>query len=140
MAYFSNEMPRPQPTMDDEDFWHGCTEQRLQFQCCSDCGVYRHPPSPLCPRCHSIRTELIEAPHEAEIFTFTVIHYAAHPAVAARLPYVAAVVTFPSMKGVRLVTNVTDIDPSKVRIGMKVTLWWDDIGDGMYLPRFAPVP
>ena len=78
------------------------------------------------------------APALAEVYTYTVIHYAAHPAVKGRLPYVAAVVTFPGLDGVRLVTNVTDCEPSRVKIGMPLRLWWDDIGDGMYLPRFAP--
>jgi uncharacterized OB-fold protein len=55
-----------------------------------------------------------------------------------RLPYVAAVVTFAGVDGVRLVSNITDCEASAVKIGMPVQLWWDDLGDGMFVPRFAP--
>jgi len=78
------------------------------------------------------------APAKAEVFSFTVIHHASHAAVADNLPYVVGLVTFPGLPGVKLVTNITDIPPSDIRIGMPLTLWWDDIGDGMHLPRFRP--
>jgi uncharacterized OB-fold protein len=139
MAYFADTMPRPDPNMDDREFWEGCAEKRLIFQCCADCHTARHPPTPICAVCRSSRVEWRPAPAEAEIYTYTVIHHAAHPAVTARLPYVAAVVTFENIKGVRLVTNITDCRPASIKIGMRVTVWWDDIGNGAYLPRFSPV-
>jgi uncharacterized OB-fold protein len=46
------------------------------------------------------------------------------------------VLEFPGCPGVRLISNLTDVDPAEVRIGQRVTLWWDDVGDGMFLPRF----
>ncbi len=78
----------------------------------------------------------LDAPARAEIFTFNVIHHASHPAVAGRLPYVGALIVFPELAGVRLVSNVTNCAPSSVKIGMQVILWWDDIGDGLFVPRF----
>lgn len=70
--------------------------------------------------------------------SFNVIHHASHPAVAGRLPYVGALIVFPELPGVRLVSNVTDCAPSTVAIGMTVEVWWDDIGDGQFVPRFRP--
>lgn len=138
MSWFADDMPRPVPHMDDAGFWEGCAERRLLFQHCAECSTARHPPTPICPACRSSATQWREAPAQAEVYTYTVIHYAAHPAVKDRLPYVAAVVTFAGLEGVRLVTNLTDCDPTRVKIGMSVKLWWDDIGDGQYLPRFSP--
>lgn len=138
MAYFPDTMPRPVPTMDDAGFWASCRERRLRFQACAACGMPRHPPTPVCPACRSTKVAWVDAPDEAEIYTFTVIHHASHPAVRERLPYVGAVIVFPSLAGVRLVSNVTDCPPSAVRIGMKVALWWDDVGDGVLVPRFRP--
>lgn len=80
----------------------------------------------------------IDAPARAEVFTFNVIHHASHPAVSGRLPYVGALIAFPDLPGVRLVSNLTDCASSEVRIGMHVELWWDDIGSGLFLPRFRP--
>lgn len=139
MAHFSKEMPRPEPNMDDAGFWQGCADRSLVFQACGQCGTLRHPPVPMCPTCHSTSVKWIKAPQHGEIFTFTVVSHASHEAVTPQLPYVVAVVQFPALPGVRLVTNITDIASGDVRIGMPVQLWWDDIGDGMHLPRFKPV-
>jgi uncharacterized OB-fold protein len=79
-----------------------------------------------------------QAAGSAEVYTHTTIHHASHESVKPSLPYVVSVVTFPDVPGVRLVTNITDVDPKQVHIGMPVQLWWDAIGDGMYIPRFKP--
>jgi uncharacterized OB-fold protein len=139
MAYFSPEMPAPHPNMDDAGFWDACREQRLRFQACGSCGAVRNPPAPICGQCHSTETTWVGAPSRAALYTFTVVHHASHSAVVGQLPYVAAVVEFPELPGVRLISNVTGVGPAELRIGMPLQLWWDDIGDGMMVPRFKPV-
>jgi uncharacterized OB-fold protein len=94
---------------------------------------------PVCPVCNSTKVAWIEASQDAEVYTFNVVHHASHPAVAQNLPYVGALIVFPNVPGVRLVSNVTHCTPSSVRIGTKVRIWWDDIGDGMSVPRFRPL-
>jgi uncharacterized OB-fold protein len=138
MAYFSDAMPAPHPNFDDRDFWSGCAEKRLQFQACTECGTARHPPTPVCPRCRSFKVMWRQAAGSAEVYTHTTIHHASHESVKPNLPYVVSVVTFPDVPGVRLVTNITDVDPKQVHIGMPVQLWWDAIGEGLYIPRFKP--
>lgn len=136
MSYFSAEMPGVEPNMDDAGFWAACNERRLAFQACADCGVLRHPPTPMCAACHATRVTWVDAPQRAEVYTFVVVHHASHPAVTPNLPYVVAVVSFPELPGVRLVTNITEIAPEAVHIGMEVDLWWDALDDGTFLPRF----
>lgn len=138
MALFPDTMPRPEPNMDDAAFWENCAARRLAFQACAACGAFRHPPSPLCPRCHSAETTWANAPETAEVYSFTVVHYPSHPAVREHLSYVVAVLRFDGIDGVKFVSNVTGVAPGHVRIGMRVELWWDDIGEGMHLPRFRP--
>jgi len=138
MAYFPPSMPAPEPEPVDQEFWAHCAQGHLRFQTCSDCDTPRHPPTPMCPSCHSTRTEWVDPGKTAEVFSYTVIHHASHEAVPPNLPYVVAVVTFPALPGVRLITNLTDLSPGDVRIGHSVTLWFDDIGDGMQVPRFRP--
>ena len=144
MAYFPADMPEPVPTMDDAAFWDHCAERQLLFQSCAACEQPRHPPTPICWRCGSTRLQWVEAPEHATVFTFTVVHHPSHPAVIGHLPYVVAVVDFPQLAQVRLVTNVTDVAPAQVRVGLSVRLWWDRLADAdaaarpMYLPRFRP--
>lgn len=137
MALFPASMPAPEPEPSDREFWAHCAQGQLRFQSCGDCATPRHPPTPMCPVCHSTRTEWIDPGKLAEVFSYTVVHHASHEAVIMNLPYVVAVVTFPTIPGVRLVTNITDVAPDEVRIGQSVKLWFDKIGDGMQIPRFG---
>ena len=137
MTYLSA-LPGPQPTIDDQAFWEHCQVRELRFQRCRDCGHYRAPPQPTCPRCQSIGCDWVQANDEAELFSYTVVHYKAHPAVAEALPYNVAIVNFPSFDNVRLVSNVVDIPHERLRIGMKLRLVWETASNGVPLPRFAP--
>lgn len=138
MAYFPQDMPRPEPDWDDRDYWMHCAERHLRFQSCAACGVVRHPPRPMCATCNSTGVAWVDAPEEGIVYSYNVVHYVSHPAVAERVPYVGAIVEFPSIPDVRLVTNVTDVEPKQMTVGMAVRLWWDDIGEGMHIPRFRP--
>lgn len=138
MALFPDIMPRVVPEMDDAQFWAHCRNRELRFQACGDCGTPRHPPTPICGACHSTAIAWPPAPSHAEVYSFTVVHYASHPAVSGQLPYVVGLIAFPDLPGVRLVSNITDCDPADVKVGMALTLWWDEPGDGQFLPRFRP--
>lgn len=138
MAFFSSDMPAPQPNWDDRPFWEACNARQLRFQHCKSCNQARHPPSPVCPRCRSLHAHWPQSSGLGTVYSYTVIHHASHEAVKTNLPYTVAVVTFDDVPGVRLVTNVTGIEPSKVRIGLRVKVWWDEIATGQFVPRCAP--
>lgn len=129
----------PEPTMDERAFWECCAHRRLAFQRCAACGRHRHPPGPRCPACRSADIAWSDAPEVAEVFSYTIVHYASHPAMAPHLPYNVAVVTFPDLDDVRLVTNIVDAAPEDLYVGMKVRLHWEGPVAGTYLPRFRRV-
>jgi len=106
------------------------------FQRCADCGAIRHPPAPACAECQSFADAWISATPDAELYTFTVIHHANHPALRDAVPYNAAVVIFRSLQNVRLVTNIIDTAPEELRIGMALELVWEEPVAGRVLPRF----
>ena len=56
---------------------------------------------------------------------------AAIESVAQSLPYNVAVVDFPRLPGVRLITNVVNVKPGELAIGDRVSLAWEDAGDGI---------
>ena len=135
MALFPSDMPDVDPGFDDAAFWENCRNRALKFQACADCGTPRHPPGPVCPNCQSMKI-VWQEPGAAELYSYTVVHYPSHAAVKQNLPYIVGLVTFENLPGVKLVTNITDVDPETVAIGMPLQLWWDDVGEGMHLPRF----
>jgi uncharacterized OB-fold protein len=52
-------------------------------------------------------------------------------------PYVVALVEME--EGVKMMTNIIDVDPHDVHIGMKVEVVYDDITEEVTLPKFKPV-
>jgi uncharacterized OB-fold protein len=136
MSYFPPEISGPQPSIDDQVFWNYCQQHELRFQRCANCKRFRHPPGPVCSACLSFEVEWILAPEVGTVFSFTIVHHPAHPAVATRLPYNVVVVDFPECDHVRLVSNVIDAAPDDIRIGMIVSLVWETAGNGLPVPRF----
>ena len=43
----------PELTDSNTFFWKSGEDGKLRFQRCRDCGELRHPPSAVCPYCHS---------------------------------------------------------------------------------------
>ncbi len=52
--------------------------------------------------------------------------------------YVIAWVAIDEQPDVRLTTNLVEIDEDDVEIGMPVTVVFEQVGDEVYLPLFAP--
>lgn len=130
----------PIPDEDTLVFWEGCRRRRLLIQQCDDCHAFRFPPAPLCPRCCSSASTWREDPGHGEILTFCVYHSElAGPAWRERLPYVVAVVKL-DYSGIRMLGNLTGVEPGNVEVGLKTGLCFETIGNGMSLPQFYAVP
>jgi len=138
MSYFSRPLPPIELTEEDAPFWEHVRAGRLHFQCCDDCSAYTHPPALHCRRCGSPRRGWRPAPRQGVLFSFTVVHRAAHPSVRDDMPYNVVLVAFPDRGDVRLVTNVVGIAPEDLRIGMALEIFIDDTG-GTSVPRARSV-
>ena len=136
MSYLPDAMPLPDPTPDERQYWDFCRQKDLRIQKCGACGTFCHPPSPLCPRCRSDKITWAKVSGNGTVFTYTVVHHAADPAVKPALPYNIAVVMLEDADDVRLVSNVIDVAPDDMRIGLPVRLVWEPTRDGGFLPRF----
>lgn len=122
------------------EFWRLCNRGELRFQRCADCSTWRHPPSPLCPACRSSQVRWDLVPDRAELFSYTVVHHAASPALKASVPYNVAIVAFESLGDLRLVSNVIDAAPDELRIGMPLRLIWQRVAAERQLPLFRKRP
>jgi uncharacterized OB-fold protein len=115
---------RPAPIITDDNhlFWDAATEGRLVAQKCVACGRLQHPPRPMCPTCHSLEMTTVDLAGTGSIYSFAILHHPQHPAFA--YPLVAVLVDLD--EGIRILSNLVDIDPRDVRIGLPVEV------------RFAP--
>jgi uncharacterized OB-fold protein len=118
-------------------FWSGGKDGELRFLRCQACGYYNHPPTPICPSCHSKRLEWERVSGRATLFTYSVNHQPWMP--GPELPYVVAIVELPEQDGLRLTTNLVDVDPGQVEIGMEVEVTFEPHDDEVWIPLFRPV-
>ena len=127
---------RPLPRIDEESrgYWEACRRHELVLQRCRACDAFRHYPRAICPGCLSDDTEWVRASGHGEVYTFTVTFQNQAPFFRESLPYVLAYVELE--EGVQILTNLVDIDPAAVSIGMKVEVAFEDVNDEIALPVF----
>ena len=127
----------PRLTDLNRDFWTGGQVGELRFQRCQECGYYNHPPTPLCPICHSKNLAFEVVSGRATVWTFTINYQAWMP--GPELPFVVAIVALPEQEGLRLTTNLIDVEPQAVKIGMELEVVFENHDDDVWIPLFRPV-
>ena len=138
MPYLPADLPRLPPGRDDAPWWAALRRHQLVVQRCAACGVWRHPPAPLCARCHATACTWEPVGGRGRVFSYTWVHHPTHPALAERVPYNVALVELPEAGGVRLVSNVIVVQPGELHVGLAVEVVFEDLEDAT-LPRFRPV-
>jgi uncharacterized OB-fold protein len=118
---------------DTEPFWQAAKERRLVAPQCADCHTFRLPPTVFCPNCQSKQVKWVELTGQAVVYSFAVVH--GFPGIP-ELVLVPAVLDLPDAPGARLVSNIVDVAPADVVIGMSVRVDFSPIADGWLLPVF----
>jgi uncharacterized OB-fold protein len=122
----------PNVEEDDRFFWDGVARGELLAQRCDGCGARRHPPQPMCGACGSVEWHAEPLSPRGTVFSWIVSR---HPSEPTAEPRVVAVVALED--GLRLVTNLVDVDPADVRNDMAVELTFREY-DATVLPQFRP--
>jgi uncharacterized OB-fold protein len=123
---------RPVVSPDTAFFWEGTARHELRIQRCGGCGSLRHPPGPMCPVCGFARPEYEIAAGTGEVYSYVVHH---HPPVPGRaLPVVIALVQL--TEGVRMVGELLDTGPERVRIGLPVRVAFVEVDGELTLPAW----
>jgi uncharacterized OB-fold protein len=126
--------PVPIPSSLSKPFWDGCSNGQLMVLRCDACGHYVFIPDPMCPNCQSRTLTWVESSGIGTIDSFTIVHRPQQPSFA--VPYVVAIVELE--EGWYLPTNIVDIEPDQVRIGMPVRVRFERRGEDMTVPLFVP--
>jgi uncharacterized protein len=128
--------PLPLPDADTAPYWQAAREHRFTAQRCTACGTYAFPPAARCPACLTSTMEWVELSGRGTIFSYCVMHL---PLVAGFTPpYIVADIELQEQPGLRITTNILNCTTKAVRIGMEVTVIFEDREGGAGLPQFEP--
>jgi hypothetical protein len=119
-------------TPDTQFFWDAILNHKLLIQRCTGCHTLRHPPRPMCPHCNALSWDTIESSGRGEVFSFVMPQHPPYPWF--EYPYIVVLVELED--GIRLVSNLCDIAPDDVTIGMRVEVFYAHFADGLVLPQF----
>jgi uncharacterized OB-fold protein len=126
--------PRPAITHDNAFWFEGARAGKLLIQRCASCGQLRHPPRPMCKACRSLAWDTVEASGRGSVHSYVVNH---HPRVPA-FDYPLLVALVDLEEGTRLVSNLVDVEPADVKVGMGVVATFVRFDDELTLPQFRP--
>lgn len=131
-------MPRPLPQFperDSEPFWTATKSHELRYQTCDDCRSVVFYPKHHCQSCGSSKLTWQSSRGEGVVYTYSVVRANRSPAFRDYVPYVLSYVDLD--EGFRMMTNIVDVPPEQVKVGMRVRVKWED-HDEVSLPFFAP--
>jgi len=126
--------PRKLPllTRETEPFWTGGKDGHLLVQRCRHCGLYQHPPLPICSAC---RTETVgpeAVSGKGKVKTYTVNHQPWLPGLDE--PFVFAAVELDEQPELYVFSNILSA-PDEMRSGMRVKVCFEHHED-VWLPMF----
>ena len=88
----------------------------------------------MCPSCHGLELEIVELTGTGVVYSYSILHHPQHPSFD--YPVVAALIDLD--EGVRILSNLVDVPPEDVRIGMPVEVRFVPTRDEMAVPVFSP--
>ncbi len=128
----------PRPTLDvwNRPFWEAAADHRLSVQRCSSCQTLRYPPGPNCPNCLARETEWVDLSGRGEVQSWVIFHQVYYPGLAAAVPYNVVLVRLE--EGLRFISNLVGVPDDDIETGMPVRVTFDDVEQGVTVPRFGP--
>ncbi|MDX1510354.1 MAG: OB-fold domain-containing protein [Nitriliruptorales bacterium] len=137
MSDFDERTMRPRPVInpDNEYFWAGVDERRFLAKVCTNCDTICHPARPMCASCQSTDWTTRELSGRGTVYSYVVHRYPPLPGVEPGT--IAALLELD--EGIRFVSNLVNIEPEAVEIGMPVELTWVELDPTLTIPAFRPV-
>lgn len=123
-------VPAPAVTLESKPFFDAAAEGRFLIKRCQACGEAHWYPRTICPFCHSDKTVWEESPGEGVVYSFSILRKSPSG------PYALAYVTL--TEGPNVLTNIVDVAPEDLKIGMKVKVKLQPTEGGPPVPVFTP--
>jgi uncharacterized protein len=130
-------LPLPEPTPVSRPFWDGLVRHRIMVQFSPSLDRYVFYPRSLAPGTLADDLEWREIDGGGTLYTYTVARRPTGPPWADAVPQLPAVVQWDA--GPKFSTELVEIDPDDIRIGMRVRPVFYDLPEGgITLLRYRP--
>ena len=126
-----------EPTPQTAPYFEAAKSGTLRLQCCSSCAAWAFPYRERCQRCGATGLDWKDASGKATLYGHALLRRVYHPRHEGRLPIVLAQVD--TAEGVRMWTNLVDVDDVEISVGMPLQVAFETFPDGGVIPVFAPV-
>ena len=121
---------------DSAAHFRGRLDHRLLINRCADCGLWHHPPRPLCPGCWSTDVRAQPVSGNGTIHLAVFLHQGPRvPGVDYSTPYPLVTVDLDEQPGLRFTATVIGAANEDVVIGRRVRLDWIERA-GVPVPAF----
>ena len=121
---------------DNAAHFRGRLERQLLINHCAECGVWHHPPRPVCPACWSPQVHADPVSGSGTIYLCVFLHQGPPaPGVDYSTPYPVVTVELDEQAGLRFTATVTGARNEDIAIGERVHLDWIERG-GVPVPAF----
>lgn len=129
---------RPLPSIDEPDtgaFWQATKRHELTYNRCAACDLLVFYPRKCCPRCGTVTSQHVSS-GRGKIYSVTIVRRNGDPLWRERLPYSIALIDLE--EGLRIMSEVVEVDERPVPIGAQVEIEWEDHGE-VSIPLFRVV-
>ena len=126
----------PEPDSFNSPYFEGARDGKLRLQRCGDCKTWMFPVRKRCQSCGSTHLEWFDASGRGRVYSHAILRREYHPRHSGRLPLVMAQIDLD--EGVRVNSNLVDVDPAEVKVGMKVMVTFEHSPVGEAIAVFKP--
>ena len=131
--------PLPGPDVESAPFWSACLEHRLTVQKCTSCGHHQFPAAVFCDSCRKDSLSWEDVSGRGKVFSWIVVRHPIPKEIFGdAVPYVVALIELE--EGPRIASNIEGCAIDAITADMPVTVFFDDVTDGVTLPKFRADP
>ena len=87
-----------------------------------------------CPKCLFSHLGWIRVSGRAKVYSYSIVNRPPSKEFSEDVPYILALVEL--AEGPKMITNIVDWKPGKVKIGMNVKVVFDDVTENIAIPKF----
>jgi uncharacterized protein len=120
----------------DKPFWDAARKHELVAYRCLNCGTFYSQVTE-CLSCNAPKMAWVKVSGKGQVFTFGIYHQLYHPAWKEEIPYNVSWIKLD--EGPIVLSNVVQCRNEDIRIEMPVEVVFEDVTEGVTLPKFKPV-